>query len=248
MRAVGEEAVGVPLVKGRPRRMIRPGWERVVIVASGPSLKVDDYAQAKMVDAARVASDAFRVIVVNDNWRQVPHADLLYAGDLPWWHYHAADVIHGFAGERWSQDPTAALQYGLHYVKNRRVPGLTRTDGLVHGGGNSGHQAIQLAYLLGAQQIALVAYDMMADPETKAMHHFGDHPREVRHGTNRRHWPKDQRGQNLPFHVWLERMDHMAPELEAAGVRVVNCSARTAITCFPRSELEEVLAEWVGQL
>jgi hypothetical protein len=226
--------------------MIRPGWERIVVVASGPSLKDGDYAQPRLITQQRGASDAFRVIVVNDNWKWIRNADLLYASDMPWWNHHGADVLQSdFAGERWTQDPAMSQKWGAHYIAQKRVPGLTRTECLLHGGGNSGHQAIQLAYLLGADEIALVGFDMMPDPTTTEIHHFGDHPMEVRFGTDRRKWPRNPR-RLLPFHVFLERMDVMAPGLKAMGVQVSNCTTRTAITCFARADLKDTLARWVG--
>ena len=243
MTAVAE-AVRAPRHIGR---WVRPDWKRVVIVASGPSFKLNDYEQARAIAYAR-HRDACRIIVVNDNWRWMRCADILYAGDGSWWDSYAADVIQSsFAGEMWTQDADRAIRYGLHFVRQKRADGLTTTPGLIHGGGNGGHQAIQLAYLLGAHEIALVGLDMQADPDEGRIdekgnwrgmqHHFGEHPVSKKY----------PRVHQLPFHLWIPRLEEMAPGLTHAGVRVFNCSPRSAVQCFPREPLNYLLSRWIDE-
>jgi len=70
----------------------------------------------------------------------------------------------------------------------------------------------------------------MMPGEDGALHWFGAHPA----GLN------NPDPDNLA--AWAHAFTRMAPGLAQLGVEVVNCSRRTAITCFPRAPLEEVLA------
>ena len=58
--------------------------EPCIVVASGPSLDADTAHRVRM---ARW-TDGWRVIVVNDAYRLLPRADILYACDARWWELH----------------------------------------------------------------------------------------------------------------------------------------------------------------
>jgi hypothetical protein len=209
--------------------MIRPGWERVICIASGPSF---DEAQAQR--AARAQREAgWRVIVVSDNWRRVPSADAIYSADAKWWRLYHEEVRRSFAGEKWTQirdgiakDKQEAEKFGLFYVRTVRGCGLAREPGTIRRGGNSGHQAIELAYLFSARLIVLIGYDMCLGPNGEA-HWFGDHPKPLTQADD----PS----------VWIPGFEILARDLAAAGVHVINASADTALRCFERSSLEEAL-------
>lgn len=155
-----------------------------------------------------------------------PWADLLYACDHGWWERYAP----AFGGMKVTQDPrVASIRDDVH-----RVPcdpdgtGLSRDPHRIHGGGNGGYQAVNLAVLLGAARIILLGFDMSAGPD------------------GRRHaYPDHQPGLNNPdesnFMNWRTAFAALARDLRAAGIPVVNCSTRTALDCFPRGTLETVL-------
>lgn len=207
-----------------PDGLVRPDWGTVIVAASGPSF---DEAQAAEIGALRAAGRV-RVVVVNDNWRRVPAADLLYACDGRWWTHNLPAVRDaGFAGELWTQDEAAARKYGLCRVRHTARPGLTRTACTVHGGGNSGYQAINLAYLLGARRIVLVGFDMQ--PTGGLAHWFGRHPAP----------DLDRR---LPFSTWIPRFRDLARDLAAERVDVVNASRETALHYFRRATLAQTFA------
>ena len=148
---------------------------------------------------------------------------MLYACDDKWWEkYHREVVESGFAGELWTQDNRAAQKYGLRRIQGMHAPGLGRN--MVHWGGNSGYQAINLAYLWGAQRIVLLGYDMQKTGGQS--HWFGDHPQ----GLNR----------NSPYAEWVKRFDRLATDLRDEGVEVFNATRETALTCFPRTPIEEI--------
>lgn len=97
---------------------------------------------------------------------------------------------------------------------------------MIHQGGNSGYQAINLAYLWGARAIVLLGLDCGAGPDGKE-HWFGQHTH-----------PK--LGKHQPFGMWLAKFPALARDLEIEGVRVINASRRTALDCFERMALEDV--------
>lgn len=166
------------------------------------------------VDACRGRA---RVIVVNDAYRLAPWADLLYAADDKWWAWHKG--APGFAGLKYTIAPCRHAWPGLQVLRNSGQHGLESNPSGLRTGYNSGYQAINLAVHLGASRVLLLGYDMAGD------HYFGSHPDRTR----------------PPFAPCLKAFATLPDPLRAAGVEVVNCSRHTALTCFPRQPLREVL-------
>lgn len=90
---------------------------------------------------------------------------------------------------------------------------------------NSGYQAINLAYHFGVSRILLIGYDMQRTGGKAHWH--GDHVSGL---TNAEGLSK-----------WATRFPALAQDLEREGVEVINCSQETALTCFPRARLEDVV-------
>lgn len=193
-------------------------------MASGPSLTAED---------ASAARGRARIIAVNDSWRLAPFADLLYAADAPWWDHENGAKHRGFAGEKWTQDQRsgsdaqfkAAARWGLTLVHSENRAGLSFAPELVHQGGNSAFQALNLALLFGARRILLLGFDMQATGGRA--HFFGNHPPGLDH--------------QQPFGMWRAAFAAAAPQLAEAGIEVINCSHETALTCFPCRPIEEAL-------
>lgn len=177
------------------------------------------------IERAR-ATTPWRVVVVNNAWQRLPLSDALYACDAKWWDLYHAQTRAAFAGERWTRNPDAAKRYGLRYIRSAKAPGLTTDPNAINEGGNSGFQAINLAYLFGARRILLVGYDMQDTYGRK--HFFGDHPRPLVNPAS--------------FKAWRARFAPLALDLAAAGVVVKNCSIESALEHFPRANLEDELA------
>lgn len=178
-----------------------------------------------MIEAARAAGRC-RVIAVNNNWRRLPKADVLYAADGHWWRYYLGDLAPIFPGELWTSDASAAREMGLCYVRTRGGRGLSRDPTLVHSGGNSGYQAINIAFHFGARRILLVGYDMQRTGGEAHWH--GDHP--------------DGWGNSTTPEKWVPKFADLATDLAAEAVSVANCSIASALQCFQRSDLKEALA------
>jgi hypothetical protein len=148
----------------------------------------------------------------------------MYAGDFMYYKVHHKKVKVHFHGQLWTQDAAAAARYGINRVKGANRPGLG-PEGMIHTGGNSGYQAINLAYLWGAKKIILLGFTM----------------REI---DGKKHWhedhPKPLVAQILPDE-WRHKMKFLADDLKVKGVDVVNCDPLSALTCFRMSTIEQEL-------
>lgn len=192
--------------------------ETVAIFAGGPSLTAED------INACIAAG--VRRIAVNDAYRLDPLADMLYACDLKWWKVHHEAVDATFAGIKATRDSEAAQKYHLSHIASENAPGLSRVRGVIHEGGNSGYQALNIAYQMGAASVILLGFDMGADGKGRT-HWFGKHPAGLEVAS--------------PYAVWVEKFWALADDLKAEGVEVLNCSRKTALACFPCESLARAL-------
>jgi hypothetical protein len=191
----------------------------IVCLGDGPSLTRED------VDYCRGKA---RVIAMNYSFRLAPWADVL-------WSYHSRGLQEWsgvdpatYAGVIFTAEPVPC-----NPAPNWRVLKLTGNDGLElgpHGlrhGNCSGYSAINLAVHLGAKRIVLLGYDCSADPVT-----------------NKFNWAKDADDKTrgaYSFALWQSRFRTLVGPLAKIGVVVLNASRRTALECFPRVALDEVL-------
>lgn len=179
-----------------------------LVVASGPSLTRRD------CDFMR---GRFPTIAVNCAVWFAPWADVLYAADSKWWSYYGPKC-QWFKGEKYS------------ITAHRADVVRWRPTGWTSHGGNSGHQALQLAVERGAKRVYLLGFDHQhTDGKT---HFHGDHPR-----TNR-----VRLGNAAHCGAWRQRMRRTAVELKNRGVEVINLSRQTGLTVFPRSTVDEVVS------
>lgn len=187
-----------------------------VLLASGPSLTAAD------VD---LCCGRAKVMAINDSWRMAPWADALYAADPEWWKYHGG--VPDFAGQKWTQSKEAADKWGLFWIPGKRLDGLSLDPRLIHYGSNSGYQALNLAIHFGARRIILLGYDMQ---QTGGKSHWhGDHPGPLNRVADYSHF--------------IKKFQTAVPDLDRAGIRVVNCSRETALDCFERRKLKDVIGD-----
>ncbi len=207
-----------------------------VCVASGPSLTRAD------VDYCRGRA---KVIVVNDCFRLAPWADYLYAADHRWWICRSlgegwtnVDLSKRiFEGERVTCDPGTAEMFGLRYVPHHGGAGLGVAP--IVKGTNSGAEAVNFAVNEGAQRIILLGYDMGA---TGTGHWFGDHPETVTvegRGVTSVEPMNTMTAQQ--FEQQCKEFGIVAEQLKGRGIECINCTRESALTCFPRATLEDVL-------
>jgi hypothetical protein len=149
---------------------------------------------------------------------------LLYACDKQWWDVYQEEVKRSFKGQLWTWDKDAAEQYGLSHAQGEDGPGLGR-DGFIRLGGNSGYQLVNLVYFLGAVKLILLGYDMQRTGGQS--HHHGDHPANVTRCSN--------------YPAWIKNFRKLAEDLKQEDVEVLNASRATALDCFPKVKLEDIL-------
>lgn len=185
----------------------------VVCLGGGPSLTPADVA---LVRGKGI------VVAINDAVRLAPWAEVLYACDAKWWHWHSNDPsVRAFAGLKFALDPGARRYAGVQVLRKTGETGLETNPIGLRAGRNSGYQAINLAVHLGAARVLLLGYDMRGD------HWFGHHPDQSK----------------PPFSICLKRFETLVKPLAVVGVEVINCTRRTALTVFRQLSLEEALSE-----
>lgn len=200
----------------------RPDWLTVpaVVIASGPSLSDE---QLEHVERVREVGGC-RVVTVNNTCQRAPWADAHYFGDYLACKEYVPRLRATCAGEWWTGSRTGAENFKMQWVKYAPKPGFGSE--ILHMGGNSGHQAINLAMLWGSRRILLLGYDMKAGKDGRA-HWFGQHPPHL--------------VQVQLFDAWREALAKAAPDAIARGVAIVNVTPDSALDCFRRGDLREEL-------
>lgn len=198
--------------------MIEKRWAGPCIVAgSGPSLTPEVAAKCR----------GYPAIAVNDAYRLLTFADVLYAGDGEWWKVHKG--CPDFYGEKWTclsypRELKRALAYHYHLqlAPGHKGEGFSLEPSHIHWGRSSGAQAINLAILWGARPIILVGFDMNGD------HFFGKHPPPLKR-------TRDYQG----FIEWLRQAARLLPP----DIVILNATPGSSMGCFPKVNLEEALNE-----
>ena len=207
---------------------IKPDWNcPVVVAATGPSLTADVAAKVRR---ARWPEERIRVVAVNDAYRLLPYADILYACDERWWRFHIESVAKMFHGERWTTHEEKSEsnnkraippEWGIKAVAGAGQPGFSTDGAVVHYGSNSGFQAVNLAILKGATRVILVGFDMRGKG-----HFFGDHPEPLHNRTNYSDFVRE-------FRAAARR----------CTVPILNATPGSGLDCWPIVTLEEALAD-----
>jgi hypothetical protein len=188
----------------------------LIVIASGPSLTQEQ------VDAA--IKSPYETIAVNGAYQIAPTADYLYAGDYMFWKLHIAEIKAKFKGKLITQDNSASSRFNLTRIRGTNRDGLGK--GVIHLNGNSGVQALNLAFVWGARRIILLGMDMKLGPKGER-HFHANHPHPA--------------VQNQVFSEWLHKLEKVAKDLRAEKCEVIDCTVGGAITCFTKGDWREVL-------
>lgn len=215
---MGDSPASVELV------LPRPEWSAgCIVAASGPSLSPET--------AEAVVASGLPVLAVNDAYKRLPSADILYACDATWWRERAG--AREFVGERWSSigrpgrfrhnDKSKEQRtHGLRLVFGEDRPGFSFDPSQIHYGSNSGFQGVNMALLLGAATVILVGFDM------RGSHFFGAHKQPLR---------------NTGSYVNFIRAFETAAKALPSNRRIINATQGSALGCFPRMTLDDALAQ-----
>ena len=117
-----------------------------------------------------------------------------------------------------------ASDNGINVVPGKGGQGLG--DDFVYHGSNSGHQALNLAYVLSIREgyipaIYMLGYDMGA---TGRKHWFGDHPAKLHNGEHKN---------------FVGNFNGIASRFKELGIRCVNLTRETLLTQFERSTIDD---------
>lgn len=93
---------------------------------------------------------------------------------------------------------------------------------------NSGCGAIAYSVSMGARRVGLIGFDCQASGGQ--VHHHGDHPPQL--------------GNAKTIGQWMPRFVKLAADMKRANAEVINASRKTALSCFPRMNLEALLDHW----
>ena len=206
----------------------------IIIIASGPSLTRSD--------VERVEGAGIHIMGINNAYQITDKLKYHYACDTKWWRwaYSNGKGAPPFPPqehtEKYSLNDEGRPKTrgkddgwpGVYQMKMGNRQGLSKEWPILCWGGNSGYQAINLAYLLGYERILLLGYDM-----------------KERNGNS--HWHRDHnfQGSTNPcagtFSGWLRDFKTLAEAIRHTGVKVINCTRDTALHCFPEMKLEEAL-------
>lgn len=108
---------------------------------------------------------------------------------------------------------------------------------MIHHGHGSGFSLLNLAYLMGAERIVLLGYDMKYAPDydgrTKEIgsaprHYFGEYPEALQH------WPSVQ----VKAGVHVELVELYRSVARQGLVEILNASPDSAIDCFPKVSID----------
>lgn len=184
-----------------------------LVFASGPSL-TKLWSDERPIPLPSIA--------VNDAWRIVPSADVLYATDAKWWMHHKG--VPKFSGVKVGYEGPGPA--GVVWLQGSGRTGYDERLGYVRHQWNSGGAAIHLAAQLGAKRIVLVGFDMR--PIKGRDHFFGAHPEEIQGRTTSR------------YDIWIDNLGELAKELRQRKVEVLNATPESALKCWPSVDLEGI--------
>jgi len=186
--------------------------ERAFVLCTGESLK----PQRAMIRELRG-----RIIAVKHAVHARPDADVLFLSGEGTAEV-AQELIPKFTGKyvvvRGKSDSSVP-----DFVKRvTRTKDHTRLCDLPDhvAGRDSGTSSINLSHLFGATEIIVLGFDMVGG-------HFCKHPMQ---------YPPESH-----FERHMEVLPAMAEDAKARGIRIVNCSPISRVTCFERRPLEDFL-------
>lgn len=202
----------------------------VYVVGRGPSLE-------PYVRRLRYLDQVGYVVAVN-TWAYVERPDLVVSLDHDWVDRHAAEVPSAPCPVlvAMPDDHPRPVVENLTYLRRvHRAPGRTRLSDdprAVTNGLNSGFVGLNVAWLKGAGRGGLPVYLLGFDfvPGDRGQTHHDNRGEMTIPASTRRMYPR-----------WAKILEEVKPQLDAAGVRVFNCSPTSLLAAYPYRAYDEVL-------
>ncbi len=202
--------------------------ERCFILGGGPSL-----------DPEIVKQLTGHIIAINEAVVDRPDADVLYWADPQWARREKTKVEAHTGTYKISRRlkpsnlkcEVKLIDWALPTGKDR-VRGLS-TDPTKIGGYCSGGNALNLAFLFGANPIILLGFDMRIGEIT-----VRGETHTIKNYHTRYQRPPDDSQYVKKF---MKHIISMAPEIARHGVKVYNTSLNSRLECFPKVNIREFL-------
>lgn len=200
----------------------------MVCIGTGPSLKTADIATAQR--------KGFALFGCNNVWELCGLA-VHYACNIQWWDHYWSSTLAADPAEKWTVNREAAEKYGINWIAEKNSPGLSTDPGVIHHGHGSGYTLLNLAYLMGAERIVLLGYDLKYAPDydgrnwhigSSPRHYFGEYPK------NLQHWPSV----HVRSGVHVELLDLYRSVARQGVIEILNATSDSAIDCFPRVSID----------
>ena len=164
-----------------------------------------------------------RVIGVNCAFTLGHWVDICFFGDARWWDWHRDELLT-YPCLKVTNAERLVLDGNL-FVLKRLPQGLSKKPKLLAWNGNSGIAAINLAYLLGANRIFLLGFDMKVEGENHNWH--DDHE----------HTPPG----DIYINKFIPQFKRFKKELDKIGVCVYNLNSDSDLKIFPFLKFEDAL-------
>lgn len=203
---------------------------RGVVIASGPSLTVEHIHRLSLVE------ENLFIVGVNNAFEICPFLNVLHAADHTWWENYADEVpehIDWFSTWDASSKPSFKIDSRINYLSGIPGHGFAKNTNELVLGGHGGHHAIQIAMHYGCREILLLGLDMCR-LDGKA-HWFGD-------------YPVAEMNRRIRYDSYQPQMTAGASQAIKRGVRIINCSLRSAVSCFPKMTLDDALKAPVASI
>lgn len=198
-----------------------------IVLGTGPSLS------ASLDEINDVASRGVPVFGVNNTYLDVPQQAVMCATDEAWWHRFGHDEQlkrHPCRKYCWSEAVARTFPY-VHHIPGKWADGLSLDPRVIHYGHSSSYQALNLAVLMGCNKILLCGFDMRYAAGQPRHYFYGlSNERGEYPGALRKYSTFDGL---LKCYEQIARQHGLPP--------ILNCTAGSALQCFPFSELANEL-------
>lgn len=189
---------------------------RCFILGGGPSLRDFDFERLR----------GERVIAVNAAFMEADFFDVCYFGDSGFGRKFKNELL-AWPGLKVTTHQGLLGVPGFRVVRKKNGPmGLSTDSNTICWNKSSGATAINLAYLLGSRKIYLLGFDMKKVDGRINYHDHYDKPKNPNHDPCGRH---------------LKAFPPIARDAQRFGLGIINATPGSAIDCFPRVDLKEVL-------
>lgn len=184
-----------------------------LIVGTGPSLNPEQFKNTKLKKFG--CNRAFEFDL-----------DVLAATNYQFWDYYWPQ-IKDLRCDKWTPYKPTADKYGIRYIQEKGLPGLSTDPVYIHHHHGSGPIILNIALHYGVKTMLLVGWDMRHHGER---HYFGEYPEPMHHITK-------NLGPNGELIGLIKEMETINPA--DYGIEIINCTPGSALTHFPQGRLDD---------